>query len=163
MKDSTNRAGYAHRQDGRAGFSFVESLIILCIVTVIEGATILIADPWNRFQEARNVQRISNVNFITNGIYMNIVDHDGYFVCAAGPLPTAKATIMASKDGYDIAPCLVPKYFSTVPYDPGAKDSYYKSKRDYNTGYAVLQNSATGRIIVIAPEAELGQSIQVER
>jgi|WetSurMetagenome_2_1015567.scaffolds.fasta_scaffold681314_2 hypothetical protein len=148
--------------DTRAGFSFIEALIILAVITFIEAAIIITVDPWHRFQEARNLQRIANVNFITDAIFMNMIDNDGVFRCAAGDLPGSPTT-MASVVGYDIAPCLVPRYATTFPYDPGAPESYYESKRDYNSGYQVMQNPVTGKVLVTAPAAELGQNVTVER
>jgi len=146
----------------RAGFSFIEALIILSVMTFIEAAIIIAVDPWSRFQETRNLQRIANVNFITDAIFMNMIDNNGTFRCDAGDLPSSPRT-MASAEGYDIAPCIVPRYATTFPYDPGAKESYYNSKRDYNSGYQVMQNPRTGKVIVTAPAAELGQNVTVER
>ncbi|MEK7512895.1 MAG: hypothetical protein AAB601_01730 [Patescibacteria group bacterium] len=152
----------AHSGASRGGFSFAEALIILGVITFIEAATIVAVDPWNRFQESRNVQRISNVNFVMDAIYYNVIDNGGYFACAAGELPTVP-TVMASEGGYDIAPCLVPRYIRLFPFDPGVEDAYYESRSDYNSGYLVVENKKTGRVTVFAPAAELGQTVVGER
>jgi len=151
------------RFGGRAGFSVTEIFIALFFVAVVEGATILASDPWHHFQEARNLQRISDINALMNAIFMNAVDHDGTFTCAAGDVPQSPVDMTSKAGGYNIGPCLVNKYLLALPSDPGVRETYYNSKVDYDTGYEILKNPAKRTLIIIAPHAELGDDIQVER
>jgi hypothetical protein len=92
-----------------------------------------------------------------------MADNKGVFEtgCAAGAIPTTSTTI--SNAGYNVASCLIPTYISVLPYDPSAAGAHYTSDTDYNTGYVIMKDAVTGRITVVAPSAELGESISVTR
>jgi hypothetical protein len=66
---------------------------------------------------------------------------------------------------YDIAPCIIPTYIATLPFDPnGASQGFgYVDTTNYNTGYTVQRDATTGRVTVAAPQAELGVTISITR
>ena len=144
------------------GLTLTQTLLALLAVAVIEGGTILIADPWQQLASARNAERMNDVNKIANAYYMDFSDHRGTFSCASGPAPTELSWVQSS-GGYDLAPCLVPEYLTKFPYDPGDANAYYRDVADYRSGYRIMRNGATMRLRIAAPSAELGQTIQVER
>ncbi|MDO8469866.1 MAG: hypothetical protein Q7S84_02480 [bacterium] len=144
------------------GLTLTQTFLILFVMSVIEGGTILIVDPWQQLASTRNAERMNDVNEIANAFYMDFADHRGTFSCASGPVPIELSWIQSS-GGYNLAPCLVPDYLVQFPHDPGDAGAYYRSVKDYWSGYRIMLNIATMRLVVTAPSAELGATIQVER
>jgi len=138
----------------KQGFTLIELLVVIGIIAILAGVVIVALNPGRQFAQARNTQRWSNVNTILNAISQNQVDNKGNFSCAAGPLPTS--TTELGYNFYNIEPCIVPTYVSTMPVDPttGSPSS---------TRYFVTYDASTRRITISAPDAELSQTIAVTR
>ncbi len=148
------------------GFTLIEILLVMGIIAILATVVIVAINPGRQFAQARNSQRVSNVNAILNAIGQNIADNRGVFTCSAGALPQT-ATIMKSAGGYDIVDCISPTYLPSLPVDPNAPQAHYTSNADYSTEYSIEQDPATNRITVSAPFAldpgELNQTISVTR
>lgn len=148
------------------GFTLIEILVVIGIIAVLATIVIIAINPARQFAQARNSQRVSNVNAILNAIGQNLADNKGTFTCAAGVIPTA-ATDMKKTGGYDIRPCIASTYVPEIPTDPTTGSNTCTdatcSTGSYDTGYNVQRDSTTGRITVSAPSAELGQTISVTR
>lgn len=147
----------------RDGFSLVELIVALAIVAILTAATLILINPPQQLAKGRNTQRQSNVTYILNAVVQNTADNAGAFSCSTGPIPTTTAIMAVSTGSYNIAPCLVPTYLPSLPFDPTASGTYYTSVTAYNTGYAILSNASTGRITIAAPSAELSQTISITR
>ncbi len=149
------------------GFTLLEMLIVMALIAILVGIVVAVLNPARQFALARNSTRYSHLNTVMNGISANMVENNGVFTCATGALPAA-ATNMAPDDAdpltdeYDIAPCLVTEYLSSLPYDPSATGAGWTSEAVYNTGYTISQD-ADGRVTVAAPEAELAETISLTR
>ena len=84
------------------------------------------------------------------------------FNCANITLPATSTLIQANATStFNIAPCLIPNYISSLPFDPSKIDAHYTSDVDYNTGYRIFQD-INGRITVSA-DGEINPSIEIKR
>lgn len=143
----------------KAGFTLMELVLVIGAITALSGAVMAASTPGKPISQARNSQRLLNATSLINGIWQNIVDHRGVFTCAAGVVP-ATSTRIAS-NGYNLALCLIPKYFQTLPYDPSLKEAHYNSVTNYDTGYEIVREG--GKVTISAPGAELEEKISASR
>lgn len=149
----------------KKGFTLIEILVVIGIIAILAGVVIVALNPARQFAQARNSQRWSNVNTILNAVGQRIADNRGVFEtgCAAGAIPATSTKMAVGAGNYDIAPCLVPTYVPTMPFDPTATGAHYTSTSDYDAGYVLFKDATTGRVTVSAPSAELSEVISISR
>jgi len=118
---------------------------------------IIAINPARQFAQSRDTQRTSNVRAILDAIGQRMADNQGVFEtgCVAGAIPTSTPVYIASSS-YHIAPCIIPTYISTLPFDPADPLARFVDINNYDTGYTVQRSSSTNRITVAAPSAETG-------
>lgn len=146
----------------RKGFTLLELLIVMALIAILAGIVIAALNPARQFANARNSSRYAHLNVIMNAISANMAEHAGTFTCATGALPATAKNMSSTAGDYDIAPCLVTEYLSSMPFDPSASGAAWTSEASYNTGYTVIQ-AADGRITVAAPSAENDVTITLTR
>jgi prepilin-type N-terminal cleavage/methylation domain-containing protein len=142
----------------RNGFTLIEILVVIGMLGILASTALVAINPLHQFAQARNAQRISNVNAILGAIGTRIADRGGVFIddACSETLP-ASSTVLGNMPGeYDIRPCLVPVYIPELPIDPS--DGINTCTEDicpngsYDTGYTVQLRSAN-RIRICAPHS----------
>lgn len=144
------------------GFTLIEVLVVVGILAVLAAVVLVAVNPARQFKLARDSQRVSNVNAILNTIGQNIAENRGVFMCNGSRLDLPQSpTVMRNSGGIDIAPCVVPMYISSLPFDPSASGAHYNTPLDYDTQYSISVD-AQGRVKVSAT-GEIETSISVVR
>ncbi len=165
MSIHITKYNYKKSRSHKKGFTLIEILVVIGIIAVLAGVVLVAVNPARQFKLARDSQRTSNVTALLSAIGQNIAEHKGIFTCNGSALTFALASTTIKHDGtgggVDVAPCVVPNYISSLPYDPASTTAFYTSTSTYNTGYSVSQDT-DGRI-TIAAQGELVPVIFVTR
>lgn len=140
---------YIQRKHVRAGFTLIEILVVIGIIGILATVVLVAVNPNRQFKQARDSQRIANVNTILNALGQNMADHQGVLQCGGGSvtIPDAVTRMSSQSSDFDIVECLVPDYLPKVPTDPIS--GQYTSDDDYTTGYDIVRDG-DGRLTVSA-------------
>lgn len=135
------------------GFTLIEILVVIGIIAILAGIVIVAINPGRQFAQARDSQRVSDLNSILNAIGQNMADNKGIFTCGSVDIPTAPlaTSTIASLGGVDLRSCLVPTYLSELPVDPSVGIAFKDAT--YNTAYGVIRD-INGRVHVVATTSE---------
>lgn len=125
------------------GFTLIEILVVIGMIAILATIVLIAINPGRQFKQARDSQRVSNVNAILNAIGQYTADNKGTIPAAI----TTTATDI-SKGGIDICAALVPNYIAALPVDPSTGS--YTDCGTYDTKYTVVKDATTGRITVSA-------------
>ena len=155
LRKKVNQSGFiqapAFKKSG-AGFTLIEILVVIGIIAVLAAAVIIAINPARQFAQARDTQRVSNVNAILNAIGQRIADNKGVFEGTLNGITCPTLPTTATAIGTTLDTCLVPTYLTVVPVDP----------KPTLGGYTV-EAPISGRIKVVAPSAEITTPIYAER
>ncbi|MEI6221569.1 MAG: prepilin-type N-terminal cleavage/methylation domain-containing protein [bacterium] len=157
----------------QAGFTLVELIIVIVVITILAAAILVGINPALRFQQARNAQRWSEANAILNAVMSYKVDHGGalptgFVALTPAILSTTEYTLGTNATGCD-SPCASANaacidlrtpivgggYLSDIPTDPNggtAAETFYSVK-----------STATGGVLVTACSAENSEVISIQR
>ena len=134
------------------GFTLIEILIVIAIIAILAAIVLVSINPAKRFQDARNSQRLANVESILSAIQQDIVDHKGITTCTinstVGYIKSPSSPVVASD--MDLASCLS-SYLAILPVDPQAGS--WTDASTYNTKYQVKMDSTTKQVTVTAPQS----------
>lgn len=144
--------------------TLIEIIVVLALLAIVGGAVLIRMNPFGEVAAARNMQRELHLQALMNAIRQNISDTPtGTFTCTAGTIPTSARKMASGGGDYNIGPCLIPAYLSSLPFDMRGAGAHYTSPQDYDTGYFIVRNASTSQITLTAPSAELGKVISLTR
>lgn len=146
------------------GFTLIEILIVIGIIAILATIVIIAINPARQFAQARDTQRVSNVNAILNAIGQRIADNKGIFggtsgglTCSAIPAATTADQRLSILNDTSVTTattiglgCIVPTYMSVLPFDPSTSTG-----TDTHYDLVVETIAEGGRITVDAPDSEI--------
>ena len=146
------------------GFTLMEVLIVIGILAILASVVLVAINPAHQFKQARDSQRLSNINSLLNAVGQNMVENKGIFTCGGVPvvLPVGETNAKIIKspeenDGIDLYEnCLIPKYIAEMPFDPIAGNIDLPPET-YNTAYTINETTE-GRVTISAPNAEIPEN-----
>lgn len=157
------------------GFTLIELLVVIVIISVLAVVVFVALNPVERFQDARDSRRWSDVNNVLTAVHECIVDNDGSFddclgiedtdwvddttyeivsdattgcddVCTGAALDTSCLDLDSTTD--------MAKYLKELPTDPGGVTSGH-------TEYSITVDS--NNIVTIASCSAENMSVSVSR
>ncbi len=147
----------------KKGFTLIELLVVISIIAILATVVFVALDPVQRFADARNSRRWSDVNNILTSVSEYIVDNDG--TLPAGVSTTEKQLGSCTSGGATActtaaAACLdlttpLAKYLKSIPADPDGGSAS-------TTKYSIVSD-ANNIVTVKACVAENAQTISISR
>lgn len=129
------------------GFTLIEILVVIGIIALLATIVIIAINPARQFAQARNTQRVANLNTILNAIGQNMADNKGVWTCGSVYFKASNASTTIGTGGSDLN-CLVPTYIASgIPTDPTGGTSS-------NTGYTISTTTANTVMVCAANAAE---------
>ena len=119
------------------GFTLIEILVVIGLIAILAAIVLVAINPARQFAQARNSQRVSNVETIMNALGQDLAEHKGISSCSIGSGTTTIGT-----GGTDLSTCLAPYLGSGIPNDPSTGSAS-------STGYTISVNA--GRYTICAP------------
>lgn len=138
----------------RAGMTLVELMVVMGILVLAIG---LLATYGLRDQPAknRNTERKIETSAIANAISVWSLA-TGTYVPPGVPLGVTNVTCIGTSVSCYSLNMLIPNQLTAIPQDP-------KTGGQSDTGYSIYQDSVTKEIVITAPSAELGETIEARR
>jgi prepilin-type N-terminal cleavage/methylation domain-containing protein len=147
------------RSTQNRGFTLLEILLVVAAIGILASIVIVAINPSKQLAETRNAQRRADVNTILSAVYQYAIDNEGRLpFTSTGTLTEVCATGANSCSGLVDLSTLTDAetYLISVPVDP--QGGVVLS----GAGYSIATTSS-GRVVVHAPKAEQGQTIEARR
>ncbi len=160
------------RTTNQKGFTLLEVLLVVGIISILAGIVILAINPSKQLGDTRNANRRADVNTILNAVYQYEIDNSGTLPGAgntAAPTKITAAAVEICKTGTTNTLCNTSgpfvdltdlttngKYLVSLPIDPGGTATN-------GTKYTILQSATTNRITVAATVTDNSATITATR
>jgi len=151
----------------RKGFTLIELIIVIAIISILAAAIFAAVDPARRLHEARNARRASDVSTILDAIKTYQVDNDGehfsevdeagedtyhmisrnVIICETTCPSLDGSGIEGSTDCIDLRD-MGSNYLSTVPIDP------HSGEGDFTDYYMIKDSNEAITVGACNPEGE---------
>lgn len=141
--------------DEDEGFTLIELLIVISIIAILAGIVFVALDPGQRFGEARDAERNSEVNAIAQAVKQHQVDNNGDYLSEIGNMNNGDVEMIGTCGGtsdlncsdspasttecVDLTPIANDGYLPEVPEDPDNFDSD-------ETGYFLQKNTSSIKV-----------------
>lgn len=138
-----------------AGFTLIELIVAIGIITVLAAIVIIAVNPARQFARARNTTRYNDVRAIYSALTQHSADNKGQITAKITETGQVicngqNGTVTCPLDAVDLSPELLPNYLPNIPRDP-------KTGTNEDTRYQVYIDNEG--LIVVALDAELGEEI----
>lgn len=148
----------------RKAFTLIELLVVIAIIATLAVVVFVALNPAQRFMDARNARRLTDVNTILNAVHTYTVDNGGTYPASLtadgntyqlGTCESGGATLCTGAQAacVDLSTDLA-SHLAAIPQDPSVGSAE-------TTGYSI--SNTNGIIRVTACGAEDGQLIQASR
>ncbi len=140
------------------GFTLIEILLVVAAIAILAGIVILAINPLKQLAETRNAQRKADVNTISNAVYQYAIDTGTIpTTITASPTEICKTDSVSCTGLVDLSVLTDDeKYIVAIPQDPNGDC-------DENGVCYEISRTVNNRIIVSAPDAEQGETINITR
>lgn len=142
----------------RPAFTLIELLLVVAIMGILASFVLQALNPKKHLGDARDVQRISDVNAIINAVHQYAVEHGGSIpsgIPVGVHREICRTDAASCVNGVDLD-VLTGSYIVKLPADPQAPET------GTGTRYTIME-AANGLITVRAPDAEQQETIEAVR
>src|ERR1700735_2848314 len=80
---AARQVGFATINRDKRGFTLIEILVVIGIIAVLAAIVIVAINPSRQFAQARESQRVSNVDSILDAIGQRMADNKGVFAASS--------------------------------------------------------------------------------
>lgn len=132
---------------GKKGFTLLELLITIGIISILSGITIFAINPSKQFGQANDAKRLSDINSILSAIGQYTIKHRG---AVPSGLTSDYQRLANTGTGLDLCSELVEEDFLNLfPVDPSLNLPFVDCATNYDTGYELKYQD--GHVYVHAP------------
>lgn len=160
------------------GFTSTELLFVFAIMIIFVFVVFVALDPVQRFQEARDARRSSDVVELLHAVKLNQVDHEGAYMGAIESLVDAdvymigtattgcasrntscETAVSSTTACVDLSALVTQGYMESIPVSSNGAGMWSASF----TGYTITRNANAGTVTIRACESENTTEIKATR